>query len=353
MTQATSHKKEKVKDLSIETLRGVAILLVVSGYVITDDMRGGGDSIIASGLRFLYYCLRPIRMPLFTVISSYLYASSPATQATFKKLVTGKARRILIPFAVVSAMQYAFFSLVSDKGKYPLHEIYRVFLWPMDQFWFLYSIFWIFILVGILDAYKQLDTPRKWFGWLCLAIVMCKTLEPTRLFSIFGVNFLMPFFILGYGMRRFSKELFNRRMIFFYFAATLLAYALYVYYYIRPVPGGTPEPLYSIITMTISCTTVPLIFYFRRAVPLLAKIGYYAFGIHIFNKISSALPRMVFEHFHISGDGLLFVTYMVCAVVISIGLQAMMEKFSFTRKYVLGLKDPSPRHAHLSAESSA
>src|SRR6185503_20364991 len=98
------------KEQSIETLRSLAILLVVAGYIIKDDLHPETGSAITSFLEYIYYFLKPIRMPLFTVISAYLYSASPATQESFKKLVTGKARRILIPYFVVSAMQYIFFS---------------------------------------------------------------------------------------------------------------------------------------------------------------------------------------------------------------------------------------------------
>src|SRR6185503_16375340 len=129
------------KEQSIETLRSLAILLVVAGYIIKDDLHPETGSAITSFLEYIYYFLKPIRMPLFTVISAYLYAASPATQESFKKLVTGKARRILIPYFVVSAMQYIFFSIFHMNGPHRLDEILRIYLWPFEQFWFLWAIF--------------------------------------------------------------------------------------------------------------------------------------------------------------------------------------------------------------------
>ena len=71
---------------------------------------------------------------------------------------------------------------------------------------------------------------------------------------------------------------------------------------------------------------------------MLSKIGYYAFGIHIFNMISSGLPQIAFEYFHIDNEMLIFFTYLLCAVVISIGIQIVLERFTVTRKYILGMK---------------
>lgn len=328
----------KEKDQSIETLRGLAILLVVAGYIIRDDLGHNGHTLISSALKFSYYLLKPIRMPLFTVISAYLYAEAPAVRETFKKLVTGKMRRIMIPFTVVSAMQYSFYALVHVKGPHPLHQIYKVYLWPFEQFWFLYSIFCIFIVVGFLDSIKALDNFRKWSLWLVLALTLNAAFEPTRLFSINGTNYLFPFFLMGYGIRRYRKELFAPRMIAAYIGIALFAYAYYISMYVRHL---TASP--KIVALFISLSAVPLVFHWRRAVPFFAKIGYYAFGIHIFNKISSTFPRILFERYGIREDGLLFVTYLFFGVVLSIGFQILAEQYPFTRKYVLGLKDPRPQ----------
>jgi hypothetical protein len=331
----------KEKDQSIETLRGLAILLVVAGYIILDDLGLHGRTVFSSGLKFSYYCLKPIRMPLFTVISAYLYASFPATKETFKKLVSGKMRRILIPFAVVSAVQYAFYSIVPTHVPHPINEIYRIYLYPLDQFWFLYSIFWIFIIVGAMDAFKMLETPKKWFFWLAVALVSNAIFDPTRLFSINGVNYLLPFFLIGYGIRRFYAMLFTPRMIKSYLAVMAIAYVPYLLQYWR-TPGDA-DALHKGTSLFISCTAVPLIFHYRKNIPFFARIGYYAFGIHIFNKISVAFPRAQFHFWHMENDAVIFITFLASSVIFSIGFQELMEKFSFTRKFVLGLKDNPPK----------
>jgi glucans biosynthesis protein C len=328
----------KEKDQSIETLRGLAIILVVAGYIIKDDLGHNGHTLISSALKFSYYLLKPIRMPLFTVISAYLYAESPAIRETFKKLVTGKARRIMIPFTVVSAMQYIFYHLAHVKGPHPLHEIYKIYIVPFEQFWFLYSIFCIFIFVGFMDSIKAFDTFKKWGLWFALALALNAAFEPTRLFSINGTNYLLPFFLMGYGIRCYTKELFTPRMITVYVGIALAAYAYYVSMYVRHL---TDNPKW--IALLISISAVPLIFHFRKTFPFFAKVGYYAFGIHVFNKIASTFPRMIFERYGIREDGILFVTYLTVGISLAIVMQLIAEQFSFSRKYILGLKDaPKP-----------
>ena len=65
------------KDPNIETLRGLAILLVVAGHVIGIDATGGMKVADDSLWRYLYASLQYVRMPLFTAISGWVYALHP------------------------------------------------------------------------------------------------------------------------------------------------------------------------------------------------------------------------------------------------------------------------------------
>jgi hypothetical protein len=325
----------KTKDQSIETLRGIAIILVVSGYVIGGDLQSS-HSLLASILNFGYFLLKPIRMPLFTVISAYLYAASPATQATFKKLFQGKQRRILIPFIFVSAIQYIFFSVFHVWGPHPMYKIWHIYIIPFEQFWFLLAVFWIFMIVGFLDCIKALDTMEKWATWLILASITHILFEPTTVLAIHGVNYLFPFFLMGYGIKRYNKELFTPSMIRCYLAICLFVYFFYPALYHKYT---YEDSFYKFSALFISFTAVPLIFHFRRTIPWLAMVGYYSFGIHIFNKISTGWARMLFEHFHITSTALIFSVYLAFGIFLSIATQIVLEKFNISRKLILGMKD--------------
>ena len=67
----------KQKSCHIETLRGIAILLVVLGHVIGSTSEGGMKVANDSFFRYLYDLFVNIRMPLFTVISGWVYALHP------------------------------------------------------------------------------------------------------------------------------------------------------------------------------------------------------------------------------------------------------------------------------------
>lgn len=68
------------RDKHIETLRGIAIFLVVIGHVIGIDAKGGMKVSDDSLLRYLYDLFENMRMPLFTVISGWGYSLHPVTK---------------------------------------------------------------------------------------------------------------------------------------------------------------------------------------------------------------------------------------------------------------------------------
>ncbi len=335
----------KQKDQSIETLRGFAILLVVAGYIITQDItRASHTGMAASALRFFYYLFTPIRMPLFTVISAYLYAATPATQEGFRRLVQGKASRIFVPFLVVSTIQYIVFSLLPMQNHPPLQDLYRVYIWPHEQLWFLYSIFEIFILIGVMDALNLLNTPLKWSVWLTLSLASSLLITPPHAFSLFGVNYLMPFFLMGYGIRRFSKQLFLKKAIIAYGTVAFFSGLLWVALFLKPF---LPEKAHHMVGLLVSFSAVPLLIYFRPENGVLARIGYFAFGIHILNRMVVSGLRAVFENNHLHNTIVQFTAYVVCGVLISIIIQQFLEKFTLTRRLVLGLKGPATEQGEI------
>ena len=96
---------------------------------------------------------------------------------------------------------------------------------------------------------------------------------------------------------------------------------------------------YAVLALCLTFSAVPLIFHYRFNIPILAKIGYYAFGIHIFNRIFISMTKTVFEQMGYRGAAVQFFTAMIFGVLCAIGLQLLLEKSRFTRRVILGMKD--------------
>lgn len=94
------------KDPNIETLRGLAILLVVAGHVIGIDATGGMKVADDSLWRYLYASLQYVRMPLFTAISGWVYALHPVAAHEAGTFMFKKARRLLLPMVCVGTLYF-------------------------------------------------------------------------------------------------------------------------------------------------------------------------------------------------------------------------------------------------------
>ncbi|QQO50373.1 acyltransferase [Raoultella ornithinolytica] len=82
------------RDLSIDSLRGLACLLVVFIHCLSTLYQNGilsNDFWLVKISAFLSY----LRMPLFTFLSGFVYSMRPAKKENLPQFVKGKIRRIL------------------------------------------------------------------------------------------------------------------------------------------------------------------------------------------------------------------------------------------------------------------
>src|SRR4051812_39054742 len=137
---------------------------MVAGHVVgaeaDDAMRVADDS----AWRFIFWGLQDFRMPLFTVLSGFVYAYRPVRNwPGYGSLVTAKMRRLLVPLLTVGALVFAakLLNPVSTSGVEP-DDWWRVYAFGMDHLWFLEAIFLIFLVAGLLDAFGLLEKAVNW-----------------------------------------------------------------------------------------------------------------------------------------------------------------------------------------------
>ena len=94
------------KNSHIETLRGIAILLVVIGHVIGSTPEGGMRIDFPSPWRYLYLWIDYIQMPLFTAIAGWVYALKPVKAGSSGTFMKRKAYRLLVPMAVAATLYF-------------------------------------------------------------------------------------------------------------------------------------------------------------------------------------------------------------------------------------------------------
>lgn len=164
------------KNLSVETLRGIAILLVVVGHVVGSGPGGGMKIDFPHPLRYLYVWIDYIQMPLFTAIAGWAYALKPFSASSgFGSFVRKKALRLLVPMAAVGTLYFLVqYLMPGTNNKGELSQMWRIYVFPYTIYWYLPSLFLIFVVQWWMDSRKWMDTPGKWAVCCMAALILSR-----------------------------------------------------------------------------------------------------------------------------------------------------------------------------------
>jgi fucose 4-O-acetylase-like acetyltransferase len=145
----------------IDYTKGIGIFLVVLGHIL-DGLEK--NSIIESSqlLKFILDWIYAFHMPLFFFISGLFVQRSLLTKP-FRDFVTSKIAVIVYPYFLWSVLESLIIIFASryTNGKMQVSSIWKIVYNPVMQYWFLYSLFVIFIVYGI--AYKLKISPSRFF----------------------------------------------------------------------------------------------------------------------------------------------------------------------------------------------
>ncbi len=140
----------KQRDLWVDYAKGVGILLVVYGHVA----RGVSNAGIALN-DYLYHLtdsmIYSFHMPLFFFLSGLYFQSSVERHGRWS-LITDKLRTIVYPYVVWSLLQGSTEVLLSryTTAKTGWADVLAMGWQPRAQFWFLYVLFLLFVLLTLL-----------------------------------------------------------------------------------------------------------------------------------------------------------------------------------------------------------
>jgi len=332
---------KKEKDLSVETLRGAAIILVVIGHVIGSGSDGGMQVDDDSFLRHFYYTFEYLRMPLFTVISGWVYALHPVTYKYFNDFILKKIRRILLPMIFVGMAYFLLQYLVpGTNAKGDLAEIWKIVVFPYTLFWYLPSLFLVFVLVAIIDSIRKMETFTNWLLVFCVALMVLLVRdffiaqESLNFFSYKGAIYLLPFFIMGVGIKRF-KDFFNNRLFITSLLIILISsliiqqfswYKIFDYNFSKS--GG--------IGLLIGLTGTILLFRLRWKVNWLIWFGSFAYSIFLFHAFGTAAGRIIIQKFGIHYSAIIFIVSLVAGMCFPIIAEKIFDRFGITRMLFLG-----------------
>lgn len=337
--------QSKKKSLEIETLRGLACLLLVLYHVI--GPLGGGLKIdLGSPFRVLADSMVYVRMPLFTFISGYIYSIYKIRGNDFSAYCAGKVRRLIVPLFFVgvpfSVLQAVAPGVNKDVG---LIQALLSFYVPVNHFWFLQAVFIIFMFVGFLQWRGLLQTmTRLYLLFLFSAVAF---LLPPFAIDAFGINgafYLLPFFVTGMICHEKVAVIKQSLKVIGPVVFVLISIALL---YIAAVDRELIVDRRSLVGLIVGCASCVALLSSDMRSKALIWLGGYSYAIFLFHVLFAASSRFAFGRLGITDDSILVIGGVLCGLLGPVLLSNVFSRFALTSVLFLGerasgKKTPTP-----------
>ncbi len=333
------NKVSKTKDLSIETLRGIAIIMMVAGHVIGTSTEEGLRVSDDSGWRYFYRSFEYLRMPLFTVISGFVYSLRPVKPGDIFYFLKGKARRILLPMISVGTLHFILQQIVpGTNSKSEIAGIWKIYIFPYEHFWFLQSIFLIFIFIALIDHFELISTEKKWLIVFVLTAIGRSLLPHLEhnYFSYEGFLNLLPFFVLGCGIERYRNLFTNKTIIRGLLILFMLSVTIQQYLLVNGTEINFLE--LTLLSLLVASSGIILLFYIRKDISVISNLGHFAYGIYLFHVFGTAGSRILLMNLNITNTTVLFSIGLLAGLGIPIFIELLLERSQVLRMAFLGLQ---------------
>lgn len=271
----------------VDALRGCACVLLLLHHV--------GDD-VASYLHSSYPLLErinefltPVRMPLFSLLSGYVYALRPVERDGQGEFLVNKFRRLVVPFFLLTFLMIGLKAVApSVSSPVGLSDIPHYLVYGYSHLWFLQAILLVFLLAALLDV---LVANRRAVAVALLVVgvagFLLRPVEP-RQFSVDDALTLLPFFALGMILRRF-QGVYGGMFAKLVGGMAVLTLGLGVAWSGVSGGGSAGAPAHGLLGLAFGLAALMLLFLSFPRVGVLSWMGRYSFTIFLFHSIFTAV----------------------------------------------------------------
>jgi peptidoglycan/LPS O-acetylase OafA/YrhL len=324
----------------VQTLRGLACLLLVAFHVIGTDPAAGLRVDDESWYRAFAEAFRPLRMPLFTFLSGLVYAWRPLDPASSALFARKKVLRLLVPLLVVTALMVVVQSAVgASNARLPPERMWEAFVYPYMHLWFLQAMLVIFAALLALERCGLLATPRRFATVFAViaGIHLCLPYLPAgvpRAFSIENALYLAPFFLAGLAAHRFRA--FVRQPALQRAAVAAFAALITLHVLATLDVFGAPAERFTPFGLALSTSAALTLLHQMPGLRWLAWIGAYSFTIYLHHVFFTAGTRIALERAGVADLELHFVLGLVAGIAGPIAIEFAAKRHRAARRILLG-----------------
>jgi peptidoglycan/LPS O-acetylase OafA/YrhL len=324
---------------NLDTVRGLACLLVVALHVVGDSEANGLHLPMSSGWHYAMVSIEFIRIPLFTALSGYLYAGNRVTRAGFGRFWLKKARRLGVPLICVTAVMWVLLTRVEVE---PIPAS-RAFLFSFEHLWYVQSLILLFAVVSVCDGLFRPGCAMLTLAGLAAVMVDQSGWTITRFFSLGGAFYLAPYFLFGMILRENPAWLRDRSVG--WMALGIIAIVLTCQ---QLGLAGLMTPL-TVLQLPAALAGMSGVVFLLQRFPvntLLAAIGTYSYTIYLWHVTAGAAVRAVLVKAGIVSTSVLFPPIFVASVAVPMVLYHIARRVPVLSVAVTG-ETRRPRDSQL------
>lgn len=268
----------------IDVLKGIAIFLVVLGHGIIFYPVNLHENVICN---FVFTWLSSVHMPLFFVVSGYCYSY----KNNYKEYIEKKIKRLIIPYFVFNLIDIIPRTLLSNLVNRPRgvgESLTKILLYG-GEYWFLYTLFIIFLIYPIFSKYalKNKYIMVLYFIVNILVVVFVKNIPDVLKLS--SVVYYMVYFSLGVAIKKYiGKSIFevkfNKTIAVVITIVSLLLWVILVHTNISSI---------RIITALVGIITIYFFTESHLIVMIFKRFGKYSLQLYLLNGFLLVISRTI------------------------------------------------------------
>jgi peptidoglycan/LPS O-acetylase OafA/YrhL len=205
---------DPLESARVQTLRGVACLLLVAFHAVGSTAASGLHAGDDSPYRVFTNLFVHVRMPLFTFLSGLVYAGRPLRAGREWQFARLKLRRLGVPLMVTATVLYLLHRAMHDEVP-PLRQVWTIFVFPYWHLWFVQALLLVFMVLVVLESLGALATATRFAAVLACSVGLyfLGQFEGRDLAGMHNATYLLPFFLWGLGAHRYRQLLRSRRAL--------------------------------------------------------------------------------------------------------------------------------------------
>lgn len=305
----------------VDAAKGMAILLVVYGHALEGTHSNVQFNNLAYG--YQHSLIYSFHMPLFFLLSGYFINSwlhRPTGIAIKQKVIS-----LLVPYVVWSILQGVL--MVAIHSKSTINRGWKTLLWipiePLDQFWFIYAMFFGFMVIYFLWRWTHQVVPA-----ILISLVVILLTSNNQIWQFQNIAIATFYLGVGYYFKNHIKQVFLANQWLFWGILILFITLFSIAFFY--MPGLLVNPLFEIILALLGSFVIMEIAQVIQP-GWLVFLGQTSLEIYVAHWIFLAGSRTILIHFGILNAGTLVGVTTVIGVLFPVVLYEVLKKLTLAR----------------------